>query len=163
MKRLVFMAALACVHSGAFGDGGWKDYVNARFGFKFSHPSGLVAGPEPTNGGGRVFSTPDKEFEVSAWGQFMVDDDTLEKRWANELTELGDVATYKRKAADWYVLSGVKKGVEFYHKAFSKNGNGVFLEIEYPHAKNAQYDPWVEKIEKSFVPFLKGEFDRIQK
>jgi hypothetical protein len=147
---------------GARADSGWKVYENARFGFRFSHPAALIAGPEPTNGSGREFHTRDKEFTITAWGQFMVDD-TPEKCWENELADLGAFANYKRKAADWYVISGVKDGVEFYDKAFFKDGNGVFLEIVYPHAKSKQYDPWVEKIEKSVVPFLKGDFDRVVK
>jgi len=160
---LLSMALLACIQPGVFAEPAWKEYINARFGFKFSHPASLVAGRVPTNGGGLTFSTPDKEFEISAWGYFMVDDDTLEKRWADDLKELGPFTTYQRKAADWYVISGVKNGAEFYHKVFSKNGNGVFLNIDYPHAKAAQYDPWVEKIARSFVPFLKGDYDRIEK
>jgi hypothetical protein len=164
MRRLlIFITLLACLVAGSFAESGWKEYVNARFGFKFSHPSTLVAGRLPTNGGGLIFTSRDKEFEISASGQFMVGDDTLDKRWADELKDLESFVTYKRKAADWYVISGVKDGIEFYHKAFSKNGNGVFLDIDYPHAKAAQYDPWVERITKSFVPFLKGDYDRIEK
>jgi hypothetical protein len=164
MKRSLFsMAILACAQFAVVAGEGWKEYVNERFGFKFSHPSSLIAGRPPTNGGGLTFSTRDKEFEIAAWGQFMAEGETPEKYWADELTGTGASATYQRKGANWYVISGVDKGVEYYHKAFFQNGNVVYLDIDYPHAKNKQYDPWVEKIEKSFVPFLKGDFDRIVK
>jgi hypothetical protein len=145
----------------ALAEPGWKDYVNARFGFRFSHPSALLADSEPPNGAGRTFYTKDKEFLIAAWGHFMVDDDTMDKRWAEEMTNLGSFATYKRKEKNWYVISGAKAGIEFYHTVHFHHGNAVSLQIEYPHAQNQQYDPWVEKIAKSFVPFLHGDFDRI--
>ena len=98
-----------------------------------------------------------------AWGQFVMPDDTLDRRWAEELANLGPFANYTRKTRDWYVISGAKSGVEFYHTTHFQKGNAVSLQIEYPHAKNKQYDPWVEKIGKSFLPFLQGDFDRIEK
>jgi hypothetical protein len=163
MKRqLLSIAVLCCAQAVVFADAGWEDYVNERYGFKFSHPSSLIAGPEPGSGDGRVFTTADNEFKITAWGQLLVMDyDPIDKRWPMELAELGSFANYKRKEAQWYVISGVKDGVEFYRKRFFHKGNGVALVIEYPHASHKLYDPWVVKIEKSFVPFLEGSFKRL--
>jgi hypothetical protein len=166
MRRLLFsmapMALLACAQAGVLANTGWEDCVNERYGFKFSHPSSLIAGPEPGSGDGRVFATEDNEFKITAWGHLLVMDyDPIDKSWAKELSELGPFATYKRKAAQWYVISGLKDGVEFYRKSFFHKDNGVVLVIEYPHARRQLYDPWVVKIEKSFVPFLAGDFNRL--
>ena len=54
-----------------------------------------------------------------------------------------------------------KKARKYYHKLYRKGANWAAFHITYPHAKNKQYDPWVQGIEKGFVPFLKGDFDRI--
>ena len=155
--------AVVCLATSAFANPAWKQYVNARFGFLFSRPSELIASREPDNGGGMEFHTKDSEFSVAASGHFLIDGDNLEKNWNSELAELGATVTYKHKAANWYVISGVKGGTEYYHKACVNGDNAVELHITYPHAKNKQYDPWVEKIEKSLVPFLKGDYDRVEK
>jgi hypothetical protein len=142
-----------------------RTYANARFGFVLSYPTGLIAGPEPANGAGREFHTKDGECSVLAQGHFLLvdDGDSLEKRWQQELKESGDTVTYKKKTAGWYVVSGVgKNGVEYYTKFFVKGSNWVEFRITYPHAKNKKYDPWVTQIEKAFVPFREGDFDRLR-
>ena len=138
---------------------GFKDYTNARFGFKISYPAALIAGRDPTNGGGREFHSKDKEFSLATSAHFL-NGSTLDSMWEDELKELGDYITYKKKDKNWYVISGAKDGVEFYHKTHVQGGNFAEFHITYPHAKARQYDPIVEKIAKSFVPFLKGEYDR---
>ena len=68
--------------------------------------------------------------------------------------------TYQRKTASWYVLSGVNaNGFEYYHKFFVQGKNWREFTITYPHAKARRYDPWVARVEKSFVPFRKGDYD----
>ena len=54
-----------------------------------------------------------------------------------------------------------KDGTEYYHKTVRNGGNWVAFHITYPHAQNAKYDEWVEEIAKRFVPFLEGDYDRI--
>jgi hypothetical protein len=143
----------------------WKKYANARFGFALAYPSILIAGPEAMNGGGREFHSRDGEFSLAAFGHFFVPDsgDSFEKRWQDELDSPNVTITYKRKTPNWYVVSGLTTdGTEYYHKLYRKGANWAAFHITYPHAKNKQYDPWVQRIEKSFVPFLKGEFDRVE-
>ena len=148
-------------------DAGWKTYTNARFGFSVQIPTELQGSREPDNGGGREFHTKNGEFSIVAGGHFLAvadENESLETRWNDELKELGKTITYKKKAATWYVVSGVDaKGIEYYRKFHVQGKNWAEIRITYPHAQNAKYDPWVEKISKSFVPFLKGEFDRIEK
>jgi hypothetical protein len=162
MNKHLLLATLVMLPLGSLAEPGWKEYVNGRFGFKISHPASLIASRDPENGDGRELHTKDKEFSVVAVGHFL-NDSTLVSLWENALREYGASITYKKKAKDWYVVSGVKDGVEFYRKLHVKNGNWAELRFSYPHAQAKHYDPWVEKIVASFVPFLKGEFDRIEK
>ncbi len=162
-KLLLSLALLVLLPLAATAETAWKEYVNPRFGFKLSYPATLKLRPPPTNGQGRDFFSPDQEFHLAAYGHFLIDEDSLEKRWQEELAELGAVITYKKKAGTWYVVSGVKDGTEFYHQTHVKDGNWATFRITYPHSKAKQYDPWVEKIAKSFVPFLDGDYDRISK
>jgi hypothetical protein len=161
-----FILSLTLLHQAAHGsDDKWKEYKNARFGFVLTYPPSLVGKPEPENGGGREFHTPNGDFSVAASARFLMvgEGDSLEKRWQDDLQSLGDTVTYKKKAATWYVISGVtKEGTEYYHKVYTKGSNWAGFEITYPHAKHKIYDPWVARIEKSFVPFLNGDFDRLE-
>jgi hypothetical protein len=60
------------------------------------------------------------------------------------------------------VISGVTtNGYVFYHKFFTKGQNWAAIHITYPKAQKAKYDSWATRIEKQFVPFLKGDhYDR---
>ena len=142
-----------------------KKYENARFGFVLTYPPGLIAGPEAMNGDGREFHTADKEFSLAAFAHFFVPDsgDSFEKRWQDELDTPDVKITYKKKTGEWYVVSGLTKdGTEYYHKLYRKGANWAAFHITYPHALNKKYDPWVAQIEKSFVPFREGDFDRLE-
>lgn len=157
----VVFALLLSLAAGA-AESGFKDYTNGRFGFKISYPATLIASADPTNGGGREFHSKDKEFSLATFAHFL-NGATLDSMWNDELKELGSTVTYKKKGENWFVISGVKDGTEFYHKTYVQEGNFASFHITYPHAKAKQYDPVVEKIAKTFVPFLKGDFDRAPK
>jgi hypothetical protein len=155
----VWLALLCTVHA----EEKWKTYTNARFGFRLAHPSALVESRAPDNGGGQEFHSQDKEFSLAAFAHFVLEDQSLETMWKDELKELGDTVTYKKKGDAWFVVSGVKDGTEYYHKTYVQKRNYAAFQITYPHAKAKQYDPWVERIAKEFVPFLKGDYDREEK
>ncbi len=143
----------------------WRKYTNGRFGYELSYPATLVAGPESENGSGRELHTRDRAFSLAVSAHFFSPDigDTFEARWNEEFSSLRDTITYKKKATDWYVVSGVAKdGTEYYHKLHRKDQNWVALHMTYPHAHNAEYDKWVEEITKRFVSFLEGDYDRIE-
>lgn len=143
----------------------WREYKNGRFGFLLSYPAALIASREPENGAGREFHTADKAFSLSAQAHFLSPDtsETFDSNWNEELNTPGVTITYKKKTKDWYVVSGVtKQGTEYYHKFYAKRGNWVELAMTYPHAQNAKYDKWVEQIAKRFVPFLEGDYDRVE-
>lgn len=166
MKTLALWL-LVLVVTAAGRDGDWKTYKNERFGFSVQIPESLIASRAPDNGAGQEFHTKNGEFSILAHAHFMAvadESETIDTRWKDALKELGDTVSYKRKTATWYVLSGTTKdGTEFYYKFHVQDKNWAEIRITYPHSKAKQYDPWVEKIAKHFAPFLKGDFDRIER
>jgi hypothetical protein len=142
----------------------WKKYENGRFGFVLTYPASLIGSREPDNGDGREFHSRDKEFSVAAFAHFFVpdSDDSFEARWQEELNTPDVTITYKKKTDSWYVVSGLTKtGTEYYHKLMIKGKNWAAFHITYPHAKHDKYNPWVERIEKEFVAFREGDYDRL--
>gem|GEM_PF-6058155 len=55
---------------------GWNYFGNGRYGFRIFYPADWKPQPEPTNGDGRSFVSPDGRSRISAWGSF----NTLEER-----------------------------------------------------------------------------------
>ena len=160
-RFVVLAVAFSIAGTAAAQELKWRKYTNERFGFVMSYPATLIASRPPDNGAGREFHTADGAFSLSAQAHFLADQ-TLESSWNEELNTPGVTITYKRKAKDWYVVSGVTdEGTEYYHKFWVKAGNWVELAITYPRVQNAKYDKWVEEITKRFVPFLEGDYDRI--
>ena len=162
---LPFYLALVTVASAHAEVGAWKQYVNERFGFSLKYPAPLVASPDPVDGAGREYHTPDHEFSVATAAHFLriVDsNESLESHWQEELKDLKNQISYKTKGASWYVVSGVTtNGQVFYHKFFTKGNNWATFHITYPKSKKAKYDSWVTRIAIHFVPFLKGKnYDR---
>ena len=167
MTRVTCIAALLVAFqlNAQAADSEWKKYANARFGFVLTYPASLLPGPEAMNGDGREFHSKDKEFSLAAFAHFFVPEsgDSFEKRWQEELETPDVTITYKKKAANWYVVSGLtKSGTEYYHKLYRKGSSWASFHITYPHAQNKKYDAWVARIEKSFVPFREGDFDRLE-
>jgi hypothetical protein len=161
MKHALLCFILLALPLSAFAEPGWQDYVNLRFGFKMSYPANLIASPDPENGDGREYHTTNKEFSVTAYGHYLVDM-TLNSLWEDDLKEYGGHITYKRKAANRYVVSGVKDDKEFYRKVHTKGDSCSVLHFTYPPAKAKEYDPLVEKIVKSFEPFIKVHYRTVK-
>jgi hypothetical protein len=144
----------------------WKREVNGRWGFSLTYPASLIPEPVPANGAGRRYHSANQEVSLVAEGSHTHSEnagENLNGFWQKEVAERGDTVTYKVKKDDFYVVSGVNhNGYEFYHKVFFYPTYWVEFEITYPHSKHQQYDVWVERISRQFVPALpdNGQYDR---
>lgn len=138
----------------------FKTYVNERFGFSLSYPHYLKPAPTPQNGAGMSFHADDDSLSVSAQAHFL-HENTLSTMWNDALKAYGKSVTYKVKRNNWFVVSGVDNGTEYYHKLFVKGKNWVSFTITYPHSQRQKFDPIVGQIAKRFIPFLEGDYDRI--
>ena len=136
----------------------WDTYTNERFGFRFSYPSSLTPSRAPGNGAGMNFSDGQMSVTVQAHYSFT----PIDEIWRDLVAQYGDSATYKVKKKSWFVIYGVlPNGTEFYRKFHEGNGSWCELWATYPHALNKTYDPVIERMVKSFVPFLPGDgYDR---
>ena len=125
--------------------------------FKLQVPAILIHSTAPT-ATGCTFQSQDGEFNVEAVLETASDNETLEGRMKKEGELLAGKTDKKRKGDNWFLLSGVTPdGTEYFRKVFSQNGQWVTLRITYPHADRHKYEHWVERIEKTFVPFASAE------
>lgn len=125
--------------------------------FRLQVPEGLIHSTAPT-ATGCTFQSPDGDFNVAAVVQPATDNETLEGKMKKEIDLLPGKLDKKRKGDDWFLLSGVTPdGTEYLRKLFTQNGRWVTLRITYPHAESKKFEDWVERIEKTFVPFAPAE------
>ncbi|HJT80397.1 MAG TPA: hypothetical protein VJ719_04290, partial [Chthoniobacterales bacterium] len=69
----------------------------------------------------------------------------------------GSVADQKQ-GNNWFALTGVTSdGTEYYRVHHTNGVQWVTLRITFPRSKSKQYDEWVTRIDKEFVPFTKAE------
>jgi len=100
--------------------------------------------------------SPNGEFNISVAGGRSERVEPVDFYWKRALRELGRSVTYKKRGNSWFVLSGVdENGEEYYYKVHVRGRNWTGLTLSYPHAKNRRYDPWVERVEDTFVPFAR--------
>lgn len=140
----------------------WKACSDPQFLYVLKYPPVLtrLEGAAPT---GCSFQTPDGDFAVEAVAENPTGDaagETLDGRMTKELELMGDTVTYKTSGESWFVISGVTSdGTEYYRKGFTNGSQWISLRITYPHARNDKFDPWVKRIEKSFVAFAKADIN----
>ena len=141
--------------------GAWETYVNRRFGFRFEYPASLTPGRLPVNGAGRNFT--DGTFSVTAQGHFM-NGRTIDDFYQDALKAYGKDVTYKVKRPTWYVVSADQSnGYVVYTKFHVQGQNFAEFTATYPIGTGKKYDPVIERMAKTFVPFLEGDdYDRIR-
>jgi hypothetical protein len=131
-------------------DTGWRTYVNARFGVATDYPELFsVRDPEPANGDGQSFRTPDGRAKLTVYGSYNVN-----RQSASELLQAykaeGVNYTYATATANWFVLSGRKADAIGYLRCNLGPADVVgCFDIEYPAAEAARWAPVVERLSRS--------------
>ena len=153
MRRLVLAAAALAASGFAWAqdfDSGWRTYVNARFGVAVEYPDVFsVRDPEPANGDGQVFHTPDGEAKLTVYGSYNANQkspgDLLEAYKAPGVDYSYATATRNR-----FVLSGVKAGTIAYLRCNLGPSDVVgCFDIEYPASQSRRWAPVVERLGRS--------------
>ena len=99
-----------------------------------------------------MYHSQDGEFNVEAVEQ--ADNQPLGARMQREIELLQGSVTDQKKGDNWFALTGVTgDGIEYYRLHYTNGAQWVSLRITYPRAKAKQYDKWVTRIDKEFVPF----------
>ena len=134
----------------------YKTYYNARYGFSISYPSSLLAPQkaEDVSSSGEIFLSKDKETEMRVWGEYNALEQTLERRYNENIKDYGDGVTYKILLKNGYVISGVKDEKIFYQKTLRRKHKEteVFytFTIEYKKSDRKKFDPVIRQIADSF-------------
>lgn len=137
----------------------YKTYHNARFGYHIDYPADFKPQPEPTNGDGRRFVSPDGQTVLTAYASYLVLDGGLvehrkmaRERWQEQHATL----VLDQKTSTGYVLSGTVNGRIFYEKTVLKAGTLTTFEWEYPAAHKAKMDPIIKHTMLTLQPSVAG-------
>ena len=138
----------------AFAGQQYQHYFNDRFGVSADVPQGWSRGNPPENDDGLRWTSPDGAAEVAVYGGFQVLD-SLEEALRTE-ADLGDGATttYKAMGKHGFTISGLKGDKIIYRRSLLSCKDGVWnsVEIIYPKAQKAVFDPIVAHIAASLKP-----------
>jgi hypothetical protein len=154
-RRLLLASALALLPRYAGAADRWALYQNARYGTTIDYPRGFRPGPEPDNGDGLVFTSPDGA-TLRVWGSLNVEEHDIAglEAFLREAADKEERITYRSAGANWLVLSGLR-GARLFYKRYLLSHRGEVInafDIEYPQARKAEYDPIVARLSRS----LKG-------
>jgi hypothetical protein len=137
----------------------YKTYHNARFGYRIDYPADFKPQPEPTNGDGRRFVSPDGQTVLTVCASYLVLDGGLvayreiaRERWQEQHATFA----LDQKTSTGYVLSGTVKGRIFYEKTVLKAGTLTTFEWEYPAARKAAMDPIIRHTIQTLQPSVAG-------
>jgi hypothetical protein len=149
VTALIFPVGTALADQFLAARGGWRLYVNDRFGTRLEFPPNVFAPQPATNGDGRRFLSKDAALEVFAWPNT---DGENALSMKNRLIG-GDGyhhVTYNPSGSGWLVISGFRGDSIFYEKYFFRGGNVHAFGIEFPADRKPFYAPLVERMEDSF-------------
>lgn len=151
------MAAAILVMSAAHAES-WRRYRNARFGASADVPKDWTMGEAPENDDGRVFTSPDKQSQITVYGGFRTSQKEQEVATLLEPGE-GETVTYRRQGRDWVAVSGTKGDRIFYRRSLLSCNGTVWnnVSIDYPAAQKKNFDPLVTHVARSLRP---GRTDR---
>ena len=132
----------------------WQPYVNDRFGVRADIPQGWVSGQPPENNDGLRWTSPDGTAQVAVWGGFQIEDGVDDAFKTVSAPNAGETITFKARGKQALVISGFKGENIFYRRLVLSCKNSVWngVEITYPKAKKAEFDPIVSHIAASLKP-----------
>ena len=126
-------------------------YTNERFGTTATFPHEIFTDEQepPDNGDGLRWLSKDGA-SVAIYGSYNAMDDTPESLEASGKALPGRTVTYSKTGRDWVVLSGIEDGKVFYERQVIGRADVIHgVQITYPQALKAKYDPLVGAIAAS--------------
>jgi len=126
-------------------------YVNERFGTSATFPDEIFTDRQepPENGDGLKWLSKDGT-SIAIYGSYNVLDDTPGSLEKSGKALPGRTVTYARTGSNWVVLSGLENGRVFYERLVIGPTDIIHgIQITYPEALKAKYDPLVGAIASS--------------
>jgi hypothetical protein len=157
MKLLLLGSALALA---SLAPPAYRTYHNQRFGYRIDYPADFRPQPEPENGDGRHFLSPDGQTVLTVFAGYAAATDGLPKR--RKVARQDWQAQHATFALDQltrtgYVLSGRVKGRIFYEKTVISSFMLTTFVWEYPAAQKAAMDAVIQHTTQTLQPSVAGD------
>lgn len=150
-STVLLAGALSLLVADAAAAGGWRHYVNPRFGAAADVPaSGFTADPPPENGDGQSWTSTADGGTIAVYGanQVVADDFAGYRRFVLKgAREDGLRITYDRHGEGWFVYSGRQGGMIVYERVEAACGGAVIVAIHFNYPAAAQRD-WKAIVER---------------
>src|SRR5262245_31556993 len=101
-RRLLLASALAALSDYVAAAESWAMYQNARYGTTIDYPRRFRAGPEPDNGDGLTFTSPDGA-TLRVWGSLNVEEHDIAglEAFLRDAADKDERITYRAAGANW--------------------------------------------------------------
>lgn len=129
----------------------YQTYTNPRFGFDIKYPEFFIPKPDPANGDGKSFISPDGKTSLTVWGSHSpstLGQSTKEYYQANLANIEGEI-TYKACGDTWYAIASIQGDSSFYQKTFVGQDENSFL-LKMPTEQVDYYRGIIDVMEKQF-------------
>jgi hypothetical protein len=131
----------------------WASYVNYRYGVIIEYPADLFEiQPPPPDNAGRDFIADKVGARFFVYSHANALDASLQDLQEEDVLDIGDRMAVKNNGADWYQVTATKGTDTILRRvALSEGGSMVHrLEIAYPKAASAAFEPIVARMIKTF-------------
>lgn len=130
----------------------YKKYQNKRFGFSIDYPRDFEKGEPPANGDGMVFTSPDGQAKLMAFGSNNPEGSSLQDVLQASKKSAQTEIAYQKVGSSYFVLSWQKDSSIYYLKSFvGRDSTNTFI-FSYPRDEKDYYDPITIHLEPSFKP-----------
>lgn len=105
-KFFIFLFLFICFVPVNADNTKFKEYVNARYGFKITFPDIFTTSRESINGDGITLLNPEKKLHLLAWGSNNVLNETLKSHYQKEMNFFTKVER-NMKGDNYYIIEGI--------------------------------------------------------
>ena len=131
----------------------WEGYTNTRYGVMIDYPADLFAiQPPPPDNAGRDFTAEKVGARFHVYSHANAMNFSVEELQAEDVLDIGDAAAMKNNGTDWYQVVVTREAETIVRRVLLSEGGTMIhrLEIAYPKAAAAAFEPAVARMVKSF-------------
>lgn len=131
----------------------WASYVNFRYGVIVDYPADLFEiQPPPPDNAGRDFTAASAGARFFVYSHANALSFSVEELQAEDVLDIGDAAAVRSRGTDWYQVVATKDANTIVRRVLLSEGGEMVhrLEIAYPKAAAAAFEPVVAQMIRSF-------------